>query len=191
MRLFCIFDRYVLEMNSKILYEVSKHHKQWVAFIAKLGAGHYAEDLVQELYLLLNKYGKEEKVLMTDNINFPYVYKSLLNIFLQYKKQSDKIQKVGIESIILTLVDEDNIEFVDAQTEIYKRVKQQIACLEEYEQHLINIHIKHGKSYREIQEHTGINKDYLCSEMKLIRKRFVELFGEDYQDLINGDYHLI
>lgn len=128
---------------------------------------------------------------MTDNINFPYIYKSLLNIFLQYKKQSDKIQKVGIESVILTLVDEDNIEFVDAQTEIYKRVKQQIACLEEYEQHLINIHIKHGKSYREIQEHTGINKDYLCSEMKLIRKRFVELFGEDYQDLINGDYHLI
>lgn len=191
MRLFCIFDRYVLEMSSKILRIVSGDHAKWVGIVTKFGAKHYAEDLVQEFYLLLNKYGKEEKVLTNEKPNFSYIYRSLLNIFLQYKRQCDKVVKVGIDEIQFSLPDTNDLEYIDAQTELYKRVKESISDLDEYEQHLINIHIKHGKSYREIQENTGINKDYLCSDMKQIRARFVELHGEDYIDLINGDYHLI
>ena len=178
-------------MNAKILQIVSSEHGKWVGIVAKFGAKHYAEDLVQEFYLLLNKYGKEEKVLTNEKPNFSYIYKSLQNIFLQYKRQCDKVTKVSIDEIQFSLPDENDLEYIDAQTEVYKRVKESISDLDEYEQHLINIHIKHGKSYREIQENTGINKDYLCSDMKQIRARFIELHGEDYTDLINGDYHLI
>ena len=173
-----------------ILNKVAEHHDMWVRIIKTFGESDYCEDLVQEMYLLMHKYGKTEKVLNKDSVNIPYVYKTLQNIFIQFKRQQDKIKKVDIETIRNLPEPPCVVEYIQKQTEIFYATQEQIKQLDEYEQHLITIHVKHEKSYRDIQEATGINKDYLCKDMKAIRLKFSDI-SEDYQDLKNGDLELI
>jgi DNA-directed RNA polymerase specialized sigma24 family protein len=179
-------------MNEKdlILKKVAEHHAMWVRIIKTFGESDYCEDLVQEMYILMHKYGKTEKVLNGNEVNIPYVYKTLQNIFLNFKQQQGKIKKVDIEIVKNLPEPPCMIEYIEKQTKIFKQTEEQIKHLDEYEQHLITIHVKHQKSYRDIQEATGINKDYLCKDMKAIRAKFSDV-AEDYQDLKNGDLELI
>ena len=50
-----------------LLERVSKQHNKWVKLALKLGAGSYAEDIIQEVYLRLHQYSSLSKVLNKEN----------------------------------------------------------------------------------------------------------------------------
>lgn len=72
-----------------MLKEVAKKHDYWIKIAQSYGAGDYAEDAVQEMYLLIDKYAKKEHIIKNGNVNVSYVYQVIKNVcFKNYQKES-------------------------------------------------------------------------------------------------------
>jgi hypothetical protein len=57
----------------KWLKQVAKYHDDYLRIVRSLGEDVYAEDIVQEMYLRLHKYGDLSRILQKDgkvNINY-------------------------------------------------------------------------------------------------------------------------
>ena len=54
---------------------VFKRHNEWIKIVNAFGEFNYAEDIVQELYLVLYKYADEEKIIFIQSI----IYRAFLS----------------------------------------------------------------------------------------------------------------
>ena len=79
------------------LSKVAEKHTYWIKLVQKFGAGHYAEDIVQEMYLKIHKYADEKKTIVKGKVNSRYIYLALYSIFIEYMRQKSKINKIQIE----------------------------------------------------------------------------------------------
>jgi len=63
------------------LSEVAKNHKNYVKIINSFGEYFYAEDLVQEMYLRLDRNKQPEEVIVNGKVNEYYIYLTLKSVF--------------------------------------------------------------------------------------------------------------
>jgi DNA-directed RNA polymerase specialized sigma24 family protein len=63
------------------LGEIAKHHKDYVRTINKFGEYFYAEDLVQEMYLRLDRNKRPEDIIVDGKINQYFIHLTLKSIF--------------------------------------------------------------------------------------------------------------
>ena len=64
---------------SNWLAKVYKHHKEWIKIANIYGVGDYSEDLVQDVYIKLDKYASERKLFTNGTINKGYVFFAIKN----------------------------------------------------------------------------------------------------------------
>ena len=90
MHFICWNQNYTLVNVIKI---IAKDHQKWISIARSFGLQEDAEDLVQDMYIKINKWkGKYDKTLMfnENEINQYFVFKVLRNLFLDKVKKQKK-----------------------------------------------------------------------------------------------------
>lgn len=167
-----------------MLKELFKRHKYWVKIVQKFGEIEYAEDIVQEMYLKLDRYIKEG--IFKESIPTSYVYLTLRSITGDYHRQKNKVVKVSLED--LDLIHESNLEANYAYSKIINKLDDISKNWHWFDKMLFKIYRTTGKSIREINNETNISCGTIFYSLKRCKQSLRDELGEDYEDYINEDY---
>ena len=103
------------------LTKVAKHHNEWVKMVISFGEFFFAEDIVQETYIMLMKWSSEEKLFKDGNISKGYMWLALKNTFLQHVNKNNKIKFIPLEDVY-NLAEENNTEENEAYNDLLNNV---------------------------------------------------------------------
>ena len=174
------------------LKKVAKFHNDYVRIVQSYGEELYAEDIVQEMYLRLNKYADVSKILRKDGtVNRAYIHFTLRNIFCDLMKQRKKHQKVDIHECRNLGVEYDYIEKQDAEMMLEARIQAEVSTWYWFDQRIFNIYRNNKISMRELSKQTRIGTSTIFYTIKYCKERIKENIAEDYEDYINQDYEKI
>lgn len=172
---------------------VFKRHKEWIKIVNSFGEFNYAEDFVQEMYLVLYKYADEEKIIKNGIVSRGYIYFTLRSTFFQYYNSKKKIGKVYLDDEEYT----QQVEYCDtmdeqvAYNDICQLIDEHIDNWRWYEKKLFTLYRDSGLSIRGIAAETGISWVSIYHTLKSAKQELKEKFGETYEDYTNNDYELI
>ena len=176
----------------KWLKQVAKYHDDYLRIVRSYGERVYAEDIVQEMYLRLHKYGEESKILLPNGeVNKPYIFWTLRNIFKTLCMERQKHKKVDLDEIKHIGVNYDYITPVEAEYILQARFEQEMETWHWYDQMLFKYYSKFKWSYRKASEETNIGYVSIFRTIKHCKERLRENCAEDYEDFINGDFEKI
>lgn len=171
------------------LSEVAKNHKEYVKTIERFGEYFYAEDLVQEMYLRLNRNKQPEQIIIDGKVNEIYIYLTLKSVFLNFKKAKEQISKNNNLPLFLEHV--DNNEYHEAQQRFSERIQAEINKWHWYDAMLFRLYLDSGKSMRDISQGTNISLRSVFDTLKECKQRIKTNCKDDYLDLVNNDLELI
>lgn len=172
------------------LVKVVKHHKEWVKIVNTFGEHFFAEDIVQETYIMLMKWSSEDKLFKDGKLNKGYIYFALKNTFLQHVNKNNKIQFISLEEVF-------NVEHInqDEENEAYnnliKIVDAETKSWHWYDKQLFDLYKNTDKSLRAISSETDISVTSIFNTIALCKAKIKENIKEDYEDFKNQDYELI
>ena len=198
------------------LNEVAKHHKQWVTTVQGIGGDMYAEDIVQEMYLRLDKIvtkrGTHDFLFKKGKLQKGYVFFALRSILYSYLKAKNKHQKNPVEWLIHnlekdkesnpiatdSLVDESYVydeqgsqDKEEAYARFLDKVDEVTLDWEEYDRDVFNVYRATGMSFRTMSKYSEISYINLFYTVRNCKEKLKKELQEDYNDFTNGDYELI
>lgn len=174
------------------LKEVAKFHKDYLRIVESYGEDFYAEDIVQEMYIRLNKYADAEKIVRKDGtINRAYIHFTLRNIFIDLTKERKKLNKVNIDQVHDLGVSYDYIQKNEAELILEARIDEEMKTWHWFDMKLFKIYRNEKKSIRDLSKETHIGTSTIFHRIKYCKERLRENIGEDYEDYINEDYEKI
>jgi len=179
--------------NSDWLGLVVAEHDKWIEIIHTFGEFDYAEDLVQESYIVLFKYAKPENVIKNNKISRGYMFFTLRSVLYQYYNKKNKIKKVSLDDPEFVLYLE-NIDFIDEQKAFNKiclLIDEEIESWHWYNKKLFKLYRDTNLSIRGIAKETGISFVSIFHTLKKSKGKLKDMFGEDYLDYKNEDYERI
>jgi DNA-directed RNA polymerase specialized sigma24 family protein len=175
---------------------LAKNHKTWVNMVLGMGASpDIAKDIVQSMYLRIDKYVKDEKKIMykNDEVNGFFIYVTLKNMYISYKKSKhlnfevqDEEPSKDVEGSL-----DSNVEMERAFIRLVKKIDDEIKTWHRYDRILSDKYLKSDYSLRDISEGTGISLTSIFHRMRQNKSILREKFSEDWDDFKNGDYNLI
>jgi RNA polymerase sigma factor (sigma-70 family) len=172
------------------LKEISKDHKEYVAIAKRMGAGSFAEDIIQEMYLRLINHANLQKLIKDGKCNKIYIYWTIRNTYLLKKNREFKFKEnTEIENISLEYKDVTMKE--ESYTKILKKIDDEINTWHWYDKMLFELYRDSGKSIRELSKLTTISVKSIWQTLKHCKARIKEAVGEDWQDFRNTDYERI
>jgi DNA-directed RNA polymerase specialized sigma24 family protein len=177
-----------------MLEKLAEKHEDWVGLVKKLGCNYtVAEDVVQELYLRLDKYREkvESKVINEDGeVNTFYVFVTLRNLLRDVMNIENGY--VDVEEWLFEEADNEvDFDAENAHLEIMKRIKSESNSWGPYHSKLFNLYYMTDYSMRDIANGTDIGLTHIYNNLKSYREIIVDKIGEDYQDYLNKDYEQI
>tara|TARA_R110002110_G_scaffold107847_9_gene269736 strand:- start:5275 stop:5808 length:534 start_codon:yes stop_codon:yes gene_type:complete len=176
----------------KWLEIVAKHHKEHLEIVKNLGGGIYSEDVVQEFYLRLHKYGDKDKVINKEGIiNGSYIYFSLRNTYLLFLREKNKIKKINIDEINNLGIEDEYISKTEALTTLENKINNEIKSWEWFDAKMFKVYRNENISYRELSNRSKISLRTIFSTLKRCKDKLRENIGEDYEDYINEDYEFL
>lgn len=183
---------------------LSKYHKLWISMGLSMGVPqHLVEDIVQEMYLRLNKYVKNPKKIMYNktDINKFYVYITIKNLYNDYLKERNRHQIVRLDDIEVTYeivepTTEGQLkaerEKQEAEEKLIDMIQDEVSSWDRwYDQKLFKIYYETDISMRKLSKDTNISVTSIFNSCKNYKQILNTKFAEDFQDYINGDFHLI
>ena len=183
---------------------LSKYHKLWISMGLSMGIpSHIVEDFVQEMYLRLNKYVKTpDKIMYKEkDVNKFYVYITIKNLYNDYLKQRNKHKMVRIDDIEVSyeiveptteLQLESEIKKQKAEEKIIGMIQKEVSSWDRwYDQKLFKIYYETDISMRKLSKETNISVTSIFNSCKNYKQILTTKFSEDFQDYLNGDFHLI
>ncbi len=150
----------------------------------------FAEDIVQETYIMLMKWSSEEKMFKDGNISKGYMWHALKNTFLQHLNKNNKIKFISIEEAH-NLTEENNTEENEAYNDLLNNIDSECNNWHWYDKQLFELYKNTNKSLRQISSETNISVTSIFNTIKTCKKRIKNNIGEDYEDFLNKDYELI
>jgi len=183
---------------------LSKYHKLWVSMGLSMGIPqHLVEDIVQEMYLRLNKYVKNpEKIMYNEtDVNKFYVYITIKNLYNDYLKERSRHHMVRLDDIEVTyeIVEptpegqlKAEIEKQKAEERLVDLIQQEVSSWDRwYDQKLFKVYYETDISMRKLSADTNISVTSIFNSCKNYKQILNTKLAEDFQDYINGDFHLI
>jgi len=183
---------------------LSKYHKLWISMGVSMGIpSHLVEDFVQEMYLRLNKYVKEPKKIMYNetDINKFYVYITIKNLYNDYLKERNRHHMVRLDDIDVTFEIVEPTPEAQRKAEVEKqRAEERLIDLIQdevgswdswYDQKLFKVYYETDISMRKLSKDTNISVTSIFNSCKNYKQILNTKLAEDFQDYINGDFHLI
>ena len=163
-----------------LIKEISERHQDWIDIVKTFGGGAYSEDIVQEMYLKIHNLDKE--------VNHSYVWLTLRSIFYDVTRVKSKVDEVSIGDKFQVYQELQEQGFEDAYEELTYRVNKEIKSWCHYDQKLFKLYTQTDMSLRDIHKGTNISLTSIFNTIKNCKARMKAAIGEDYEDLINGDY---
>ena len=167
---------------------VARQHKEWIRIVNGFGEYDYAEDIVQESYLILHKYAKPERVIENNEIRRGYMYFTLRTTYYLYYNSKRKVRKVSIDDGILQLEDTTDMREQEAYNLICEKIDNEIDNWHWYDKKLFILYRDTDMSIRKIASETRISWVSIFNTLKNAKNIIKEKLSEDYQDYKNEDY---
>ena len=168
---------------------VAEHHDRWVKIINSFGEYDYAEDIVQEMYIALQKYSKPESIIKNGKVSNGYVFFTLRSLYYQFYNAKNKVQKVNIDDY--KIENFSDIEQEKAYHKVCTLIDEHIENWHWYDQKLFKLYRDTDMSIRKIAKETGISWVSIFNTLKKCKLDLKENFSEDYDDYLNEDYERI
>ena len=163
-------------------------HKEWVKMAHSFGAGQYAEDVVQEMYIRLNRYvDKPERIMYKNEPNKLFVWVTLRNMVRNLQNKKDLMVYSG------DMVEHDQeLEEYDIETALgFERLIDKIWEVADdmhwYDRKMFEIYHTTDMSMRDIEKETTISLYSIFDTLKKARNYVTEQLGEDWEDYCNGE----
>ena len=172
---------------------VFKRHKEWIKIVNSFGEFNYAEDFVQEMYLVLYKYADENKIIKDGNVSRGYIYFTIRAIYFQYYNSKKRIDKVYIDDDESTIQIQDHSEMDEqvAYNNLCQLIDKHIENWRWYERKMFTLYRDSSLSIRGIAAETGISWVSIYHTLKKAKNEIKEKFNDDYIDYKNQDYERI
>lgn len=166
-----------------ILERVAKYHKDWVE-LASIFDKDMADDIVQEMYLLLHKYKVTEQQMFTnDRINRGYIFIIIRNIYFQLFNIRKRINKVELNEEVYKMVDDFDMEAELEWFEFRNKAEDEVNSWDWYDKKLFTLYRDNKTSIRKLAKKTGISFVSIFHTLKANKKKLKELLQEDYDNL--------
>ena len=166
-----------------ILERVAKYHKDWIELAAVFDKD-FAEDIVQEMYLLLHKYNVSEEQMFTNGrINRGYVFIIIRNIHFQLHNIRKRINKVELNDEVYILEDDFNLDAELDWNEFRNQVEEITEKWDWYDKKLFTLYKDNKTSIRKLAKETGISFVSIFHTLKDCKKRIKNELNEDYNNL--------
>jgi len=172
------------------MIELSKYHSEWCKIVQSFGvSSDTCEDVVQDMYLRLNKLSSYEKLFKNGVLSKSYVWITLRNLqFQQYN--IDKLT-ISLNNYDIQLDENCTLDEVTARSNFNVKINKEVTKWNLYDQLLFSIYMNDSVSMRDISKGSGITLRSIQRTLENCYRRLRQNVGEDYQDLINKDYELI
>lgn len=178
-------------MDNSWLNIIARDHNKWVAIVKSFGEDFYSDDIVQEMYIKVLRYAQPENIIKDDKVNSAYIFFVLKNIFLDYVKTKNRIEKIRITDEIQLKDESANPYQVLADHALNIKIENEINSWHQYDSMLFRLYIESDKSMRELASGTKISLSSIFNTIKLCKERLRLAVGEDFEDYINNDFELI
>lgn len=171
-----------------VLDLLATKHKEWVKMAHSFGAGEYAEDIVQEMYIRLNKYIETpERIMYKNQPNKLFIWVTLRNMVRTFQNKKDLL----IYSGDMVEYDQEEEQYDLAQAEDFERLIDKIWDIMEgqhwYDQKMFEIYHTTDMSMRDIEKETGISLFSIFDTLRKSKEYVREQIQEDYEDLQNQE----
>jgi|TARA_R110000744_G_scaffold376302_1_gene490453 predicted DNA-binding protein YlxM (UPF0122 family) len=169
---------------------VAKQHQEWIKVINGFGEFYYAEDLVQEMYLALNKYANEEKVIKNGVVSRGYIFFTLRSLYFKYYKAKNKIKKYSIDdkNFKFEIPDHSHLDEQIAFHKICELIDGKLDTMHWYDKKLFSLYKNTDLSLRAIAKETKISWVSIFISLKSIKLEIKQDFQEDWDNYKNEDY---
>ena len=150
-----------------ILELAFKRHKNWIEIVESFGCNRdTAEDLVQEMYIKLDRIASSGTDLMyKDDINYFYVFKMLSTMFLDLKRKEGRSIILNLDELPDGTIDQDMTNY----EEKYDNVMTAMDELYWYDRKVYEI-IDDGESISELSRKTKISYYSLYNTFNKVKK---------------------
>ena len=166
-----------------ILEQVAKHHDYFVE-LASVFDSEFAEDIVQEFYLLLHKYQVTEQQMFTNGkLNRGYCFIIIRNIHFQIYNVKKRITKCELNEEIYNMVDDFDLEKELDWNEFRTKAETEVNNWDWYDKKLFSIYRDSNISIRGLAKETGISFVSIFHSLKKHKEKLKELLKEDYDNL--------
>ena len=172
-----------MEYEEHWLKKIADHHTEWVHMVQGLGGGDFSEDIVQEMYIKLDKYSSPEKVIKNGEVSKGYVFftiKSIMMYEFSNRRESEPIDDYQIPDVTCH---EEEIAFEKICTMIDKEMED----WHFYDRLMYNIYKKpelydHNKtSMRKLAKKTDISWVSIFHTIKDCKERIREIGKDKWQ----------
>ena len=190
-----------------ILEELSKRNKEWLKIALSICKDEsLAKELVQEMYLRLNKYiDNIDRITVDGKISSLYIYVTIKNLYykhqnkrknniiFQYKDYDSFDDGININDNFKSSIEADvelsNME--EAHRKIMDKILKEVSTWYWYDEKLFKLYFFTDKSLRNIASETKISLTSIYNSCKNYKQILIEKFGEDVTDFFNKDYYQI
>ena len=150
-----------------ILELAFKRHKNWIEIVESFGCNKdTAEDLVQEMYIKLDRIASSGTDLMyKDDINYFYVFKMLSTMFLDLKRKEGRSIILNLDELPDGTIDQDMTNY----EEKYDIIMTAMDELYWYDRKVYEI-IDDGLSISELSRKTKISYYSLYNTFNKVKK---------------------
>ncbi len=170
-----------------MLKDIAKFHKEWIQMVRSMGGGDYSEDVVQEMYIKINKYTTKDKIYVDGKINKFYIYLTLRSITFQEFRNKENIKKESLD-VCLHITDDNSLEENLAFDKVSALIYKEMDNWHWYDKLLFEIYRDNKISIRKLADKTDISWVSIFHTLKKCKQRLKDKHLEDWQDYVNNDY---
>jgi RNA polymerase sigma factor (sigma-70 family) len=157
----------------------TERHKDWVQMATNLGAGHYAEDIVQEMYIKLSQIKNPERLIDKKNPNQLvgfYVYTIIRSLIVDLQRIQKRTQMVSIESIRALKASDVDMEFEAEFNKKLDAVEQAKDEMNWYDLKLFELYHNEGLSIRKLSKETRISASSIFNTLRNAKSEIHEAY---------------
>lgn len=155
-------------MNLLELAYTTDRHNDWLSMAHKLGAGHYAEDIVQEMYIKLYELPDPQRILDSKNskalVGY-FVYLIIRNMIYNYNKVKNKITKVDLDEVQCEYLEYDYDVDNDIELKL-SVVESELKKFSWYDKGIFDLYHTQGLSIRKLSKHSHISASSIFNTLK-------------------------
>jgi len=166
----------------KLLELLAKRHKDWLRMAESLGAGNYAEDAVQEMYLKMHRHEQKRKALEFNDgdINTLYIYFAIRSVVVDHQRKEALVHTIepqcinGLDIEDITQLDVERHSDKQKFADLMEILDYEIKNWHWYDQILCDLYFGTDKSMRDIAKETGISLTSIYNTIKNGKERLRE-----------------
>ena len=179
-----------MSKKEKWLLELSKNHNDWIGIASSYVGSEAAIDVVQQLYIAVDKWADDRIITDKGTINRSYVFLTIRTLCFKETKDFSRKYLPKTEDKVVDY-NEDCNEREQAWDKLHRKIDNYIDSMHWYDKTLFKLYRDTPFSLRGLAKETGISWMSIHQTIKKCKDLIREEFQEDYQDFINKDYNLI